>query len=106
MREEKIHIVGYDEIVVLMGLLGIEGTPLDRNHNFINLFNRLKNNPSISVIIIALELTDDQIKFIKDFKLENRRPFVFILPEVFKKKRDDKSKLLNEISQNIGKLLV
>ena len=45
MPEQKIHVIGYDEIVLLLGLLGIEGTILESSEQFMPTFNQLTNDP-------------------------------------------------------------
>ena len=83
MPEEKIHIIGQEEIVSLFGLLGIEGTIINHDEDFMKVFEDLTMKPSIAMIIINMDLTDDLFEFILDFKTNNKIPFVYLLPDIF-----------------------
>ncbi|NHJ21193.1 MAG: hypothetical protein EAX91_09635 [Candidatus Lokiarchaeota archaeon] len=83
MPEEKIHIIGQEEIVTLFGLLGIEGTIVKHDEDFMKVFEDLTMKPSIAMIIINMDLTDDLFEFILDFKTNNKIPFVYVLPDIF-----------------------
>ena len=83
MPDEKIHVIGYDEIVSLFGLLGIEGTIVNNNEEFRKIFENLIKRPSIAMIIINMELPNELLEFIMDFKTNNRIPFVYLLPDIF-----------------------
>ena len=105
MSEQKIHVIGYDESVLMFGLLGIEGTILSENENFRKEFNKLINDAKIDMIIVALDLPEDMIEFLVDFKLNKRKPFVFYLPDIFKLDLEQKDVLLKKVYESIGKIL-
>ncbi len=70
-----------------------------------NKFNKLIENPSIGMIIISIDLPDDIISYLTNFKLTNIKPFIYIMPQIFKRELDNKSPLLKKIYSAIGKLL-
>ena len=105
MVDQKIHVLGYDEIVLMLGLLGIEGTTVENVNDFMQLFNDLIKKPTIGMIIIAIDLPDDITEFLIDFKLNNRRPFIFFLPDLFETNIEKEDVLINKILKIIGKLI-
>lgn len=105
MVDQKIHVLGYDEIVLMLGLLGIEGTTVENVNDFMQLFHDLIKKPTIGMIIIAIDLPDDITEFLIDFKLNNRRPFIFFLPDLFETNIEKEDVLLNKILKIIGKLI-
>jgi vacuolar-type H+-ATPase subunit F/Vma7 len=105
MSEQKIHVIGDDESVLMFGLLGIEGTILSENENFRKEFNKLINDAKIDMIIVALDLPEDMIEFLVDFKLNKRKPFVFYLPDIFNLDLEQKDILLKKVYESIGKIL-
>ena len=105
MVDQKIHVLGYDEIVLMLGLLGIEGTTVENVNDFMQIFNDLIKKPTIGMIIIAIDLPDDITEFLIDFKLNNRRPFIFFLPDLFETNIEKEDVLINKILKIIGKLI-
>lgn len=105
MPEQKIYVIGEEEIILMMGLLGIEGTILNKPEEFLNEFNRLKEDPSIGMIIIAMDLLDADIQILIEYKLSNKIPLVFILPNVFKSKQEEKTVFIKEILKSIGRII-
>jgi len=104
-EQTKIHIIGYDELVILMGLLGIEGTLVDDSNKFMDIFEKLTQNPAISVILIAMDLPDDIIDYLIDFKINTSKPFIYLIPDIFQKGIDERSVFLKKIYKQKGKLL-
>jgi vacuolar-type H+-ATPase subunit F/Vma7 len=105
MPDAKIHVIGYDEIVSLFGLLGIEGTPVDNKENFIKIFENLIKKPSIVMIIINIDLTDELLDYIMDFKIENRIPFIYLLPDIFQSDIKQHDKIFDMIYQLIEEII-
>ncbi len=107
MKEQQIFILGYEEIVLLFGLLGIDGKVVDNPEDFSLEFNNLIQNrsSSISIIIIALELPLDIVNYIIDYKLSDRKPFVFLMPDIFQSDIDSNDIVLKEIQKPIRKLI-
>lgn len=105
MSEQKIHVLGYDYIVSMLGLLGIDGTVVKENDDFQKEFNNLINNPSINMIIISLKLPSYIEDFLVNFKLNKRKPFIFYLPEIFNLEVITKDLFLNKIYESIGNIL-
>ena len=102
---QKIHIMGSDDYVILLRLLGIEGTILEDSNKFLAIFNKLLKNTSIGMIIIAIDLPLDLIDYIIDFKLNNRKPFVFYLPDIFKTNIENEDVIYNKILDSINKII-
>ena len=89
-------------MVSIFGLLGLEGTIVDNELDFLKLFTELIKNPSIGMIIIALRLSDNMIEYLLDFKQNNRIPFVFILPDVYQPNIEKEGIIFNKIIDAIG----
>jgi len=83
MVVQKIHIIGEEEIVTMLGLLGLDGTLVKTEEDFLKKFSELINRPSIGMMIIAFPLSNETIDFLLDYKKANRKPFIFILPDIF-----------------------
>ena len=105
MSDQEIYVIGYDEIVLLLGLLGIQGSVLEKSDDFMEIFKNLIKNPSIGMIIIALELPSDIIDYLIDFKLNNRRPFIFYLPDIFQFNIEKNNIFLKKISKSINNII-
>ncbi|MFX1340234.1 MAG: V-type ATP synthase subunit F [Promethearchaeota archaeon] len=105
MSEQKIHIIGNDESVLMFGLLGLEGTVISENENFMKQFKKLTNDPKIEMIIVALDIADDIIEYLVNFKLNIRKPFVIYLPDIFNLDLEQKDVLLKKVYESIGKIL-
>lgn len=105
MPDQKIHVLGYEEIVLLFGLLGIEGTSIENSDDFLKIFKNLIKDPSIVMIIISMDLPEDIIEYLIDFKLNNRSPFVFITPDIFNPDVENQDKVLNKIFDSIMEIV-
>ncbi|MFX1395237.1 MAG: V-type ATP synthase subunit F [Promethearchaeota archaeon] len=106
MPEYNIHIIGYDEIVLLFGLLGIDGTILEDPNKFLDEFNKLVKKPSIGIIFIALKLPDDIIDYLIAFKLNNKKPFIYYIPDIFELKIGEEDRFLRKIRKIVGRIIV
>ena len=105
MPDKKIHVLGYDEIVLLFGLLGIEGTIIKLNEDFLKIFKNLTKNTSVALIIIHMDLSDEILEFLTDFKINNRTPFVYLLPNIFKQDIKNQDKVFNKIYELIEEII-
>ena len=105
MLDQKIHVLGDDDVVLMLGLLGIEGTIIEIGDSFLEIFNDLIKDPSIGMIIIRLPLTNEEYEFLIDFKLYNKMPLVFILPDLFQSDIDKMDVIRNKIFDSIGDIL-
>jgi len=105
MPDKEIHILGYDEIVLLFGLLGIEGTIIKHNEDFLTIFNNLIKKASVALIIIYMDLSDEILEFLTDFKLYNRTPFVYLLPDIFQQDIKNQDKVFNKIYELIDEII-
>ncbi|TXT67594.1 MAG: putative ATP synthase (F/14-kDa) subunit [Promethearchaeota archaeon] len=104
---QKIHIISDDdEFVILMKLLGIAGTILKDSNAFLEVFNELKKDKSISIILISMELPETIIENLLEFKLNNTRPFIFLIPDLFEEHAEEKSVFLKRIYKKANKLLI
>lgn len=105
MHDKKIHVLGYDEIVLLFGLLGIEGTIIKLNEDFLKIFKNLTKNTSVALIIIHMDLSDEILEFLTDFKINNRTPFVYLLPNIFQQDIKNQDKVFNKIYELIEEII-
>ena len=106
MADQEILVISNDDdIVLLLGLLGVSSHLISGTEGFLNEFNKIIKNPSIGIIIIALELPSDVIDYLIDFKLNNRRPFVFYLPNIFQSEVEKNNVFLNKIFKSISKII-
>ena len=102
MVDKEIHVVGDEDIVLMLGLLGIEGTVIDNPDQFLKIFNSLIKVPKIGMILIIYKLSDEMIDYLLDFKLHNKEPFIFILPDIFQPNIEKTDILLKKISNAIS----
>ena len=93
---------GDEDIVLMLGLLGIEGTIIENQEELLKVFNDLINQPKIGIILITLKLSNEIIDFLLDFKIHNKEPFIFILPDIFQPNIERSDVLLNKISNAIS----
>jgi len=105
MPNQKICVIGDEEIVLLLGLLGIDGIILENANNFLKEFNKLVNDLTIGMVLIAMELPEETTRILFDFKLNNRRPFIFILPNVFKLNIEEKNIFFAKIENVLKKII-
>ncbi|MFW9829346.1 MAG: V-type ATP synthase subunit F [Candidatus Thorarchaeota archaeon] len=105
MPEQKIFVIGDEETVIMMGLLGIEGKVLNKPELFLKEFNVLKEDSSIGMLIIALDVLEDDIAQLIDHKLSREKPLLFFLPNIFKDRLEEKVIFLDEIFKSIGKII-
>ncbi len=106
MVDQKIHILGEEEIVSMLGLLGLESSIVRNEEEFLKKFTELKNDFSIGMIIVALRLSNGMIDFLLDFKQNVRNPFVFILPDISQPNIENYDIILNKIIDAIGGIIV
>ena len=106
MVEQKIMVIGDDEIITMLGLIGIDGIVLEESGKFLNLFHQLINDLSVSMIIIAVDLPEKTIDFLIDYKLNKRRPLIFYMPNIFNLSEDSRDFFINKIFGSINKLIL
>ena len=105
MVDAKVHVLGYDEIVALFGLLGIEGTVVKHKDDFLRTFQNIIKRRSIVMIIINMELPDDILEYLIDFKMNNRTPFLYILPDIFNSDIKNHDKIFDMIHELIEDII-
>ncbi|MFW9896535.1 MAG: V-type ATP synthase subunit F [Candidatus Thorarchaeota archaeon] len=105
MTGQKIHILGEEDIVLLFGLLGIDGTIIENSEDFLKTFDSLIKESSIGMIIIFMELPDETIDYILDFKISNKTPFVYLIPNIFQSNIEDRDIFYNKIYESIEQII-
>jgi len=105
MPDVKIHVIGYDEIISLFGLLGIEGTVAKNKEDFMKSFENLIKRPSIVMIIINMELPDEVLDYLIDFRTNNRIPFIYLLPDIFQPDIRNHDKIFDMIHELVEDII-
>ncbi|MFX1239462.1 MAG: V-type ATP synthase subunit F [Promethearchaeota archaeon] len=105
MADQEIYVIGNDDLVILFGLLGVNGTAIKDESDFLTLFRELTDKPSIGMIIVAFDLSQKLVDFILEFKLNHRKPFVYYLPDIFKPNIELNDAFWNHITKSIKKLI-
>ncbi|MHA1467352.1 MAG: V-type ATP synthase subunit F [Promethearchaeota archaeon] len=100
-----IHVIGEEDTVILLSLLGIEGTIINQKHEFLKEFNKVIRNPSIGMVIIAVDLDSNLIDYLTEYKLNNKKPFIFSLPDIFNPNIEEDEMFIEEISKSMGKII-
>ena len=103
MKDKKIFIIGYEEVVILLGLLGIDGKIIESSHHFIEEFQNIVQDQTIGMIIISMDLPDDLLNYLIEFKTNHRYPFIFYLPDIFSPNFDTEGLITNIINESLGK---
>ena len=105
MADQEVIILGSEEHVLMLAMLGIEGKIVENSEEFLKIFRDLIKKPSIGMIIIALDLPKDITNYLIDFKINNRRPFIFIMPNLFKTEIDKEDLVLNRILDAVSDII-
>ena len=105
MLDQKIIIIGNDDIILLMGLLGIEGYVVEKSEEFLKVLERVIKDSSVGVILIGVELSKEISDYLIEYKLNNKRPFLFILPDVFKQNLEEIDPIILKIQDSIGEII-
>ncbi|MFW9820872.1 MAG: V-type ATP synthase subunit F [Candidatus Thorarchaeota archaeon] len=105
MDRQKIHILGEEDIVLLFGLLGIDGTIIENSEAFLKTFDTLTKESSIGMIIIFMELSDEIIDYILDFKISNKSPFIYLVPNIFQSDIQNRDIFYNKIYESIEQII-
>ncbi|MFW9821678.1 MAG: V-type ATP synthase subunit F [Candidatus Thorarchaeota archaeon] len=105
MAGQKIHILGEEDIVLLFGLLGIDGTIIENSEAFLKTFDSLIKESSIGMIIIFMELPDEIIDYLLDFKISNKSPFVYVVPYIFQSNIENRDIFYNKIYESIEQII-
>ena len=105
MLDQRIYVLGDEDNVIMLGLLGIEGTVIQPGASFFDKFNDLIKDTTIGMIIIGLPLSPEDYDFLLDFKLYNKVPLVFILPDMFQRDVDATDVIRTKIYESIGDII-
>lgn len=105
MPDQKIHVLGDEDFVLLIGLLGIDGTIVENNEEFLAIFESLTKDPSIGMIIIFIDLPSEIMDIVLDFKINNISPFVYVLPNIFQADIENRDIFFNKIYESIEEII-
>ncbi|MGV9170978.1 MAG: V-type ATP synthase subunit F [Promethearchaeia archaeon] len=105
MREKKIHVLGEEEVVLMLNLLGLDGTVMKEESDFLSIFENLIKRQDIGMILIVMDLSDNLVEYLIDFKLNNKEPFIFHLPDFFQPNINKRDVFFNKIKDSIGKII-
>ncbi len=106
MSSQEILVISTDDdLILLFNLIGLSSHLLARAEDFLKEFNKIIKNSSIGMIIIAIELPSDVIDYLIDFKLHNRRPFIYYLPDIFQSEVEKNNVFLNKIIESVSKII-
>lgn len=86
----RIFVLAEEEIVILFGLLGIEGIILENPLEFYIEFERVIQDPQVELIIISENIFEQNLQLLLDFKVSRNKPIIIEVPNFIKKeKRED-----------------
>lgn len=105
MLEQKIYVLADDDIVLMFSLLGIDGKIVESPDDFREIFDELIDDDSIGIILIALKLPTAINEFLVEFKLNKKRPLIFILPNLFSSNIETDDIMKNSILESIGDII-
>ena len=57
------------------------------------------------MILIVMDLPDDLAEYLINFKLNNKDPFIFQVPDLFQANIDNRDIFFNKIKESIGKII-
>ena len=106
MSKLKIRVIGYDEIVLLFGLVGIEGRVVRSPEQFKKVFKKAVKDELLGVLIIAINLPIEILDELMEFKLKHRRPFLMYLPNVFEINMDKEDYFHKKIRTLIKDIII
>jgi vacuolar-type H+-ATPase subunit F/Vma7 len=105
MPDQKIHVIGEEDVVLLFGLLGIDGTILENIEEFQNIFEILIKDSSIGMIFIFMDLPGNLMDYLLEFKISNKNPFVYILPNIFLSDIENRDMFFDRIFESIEEII-
>jgi len=105
MTTQKIVVIGYDELVILMSLLGIEGYIAEEKEQFFKIFDILTKDASIGIILVGLTSSEDISEFLIEYKLNNKRPLVITLPDILNEDLGSFGPIMEKIQDSIGEII-
>jgi len=86
----RIFVLAEEEIVILFGLLGIEGIILENPLEFYIEFEKVIQDPQVELIIISENIFEQNLQLLLDFKVSRNKPIIIEVPNFIKKeKRED-----------------
>ncbi|MFX1380637.1 MAG: V-type ATP synthase subunit F [Promethearchaeota archaeon] len=100
-----MHVLGDEEIILLFGLLGIDGTLTENSEGFLKKFDLLTKDSSIGMIIIFMDLPNEIIDFILEFKMSNKTPFIYLIPNIFQSDIENRDVIFNKIFESIEQII-
>ncbi len=86
----RIFVLAEEEIVILFGLLGIEGIILENPLEFYIEFEKVIQDPQVELIIISENIFEQNLQLLLNFKVSRNKPIIIEVPNFIKKeKRED-----------------
>ncbi len=106
MEEEYAIFLGSSDIGHLFDFLGIESVIVEKPEEFVKNFDVLTKSEHIGMIIIGMDLPANIVDSIIDFKLNNHKPFVFHITNIFEPNIDRKDIIFNRINKLISEIII
>ncbi|MFX1325776.1 MAG: V-type ATP synthase subunit F [Promethearchaeota archaeon] len=104
--DQRIHVIGEEDFILLFGLLGIDGTTIENVEDFQTVFESLVKDSSIGMIFIFMDLPSEILDYLLEFKVSNRNPFVYILPNIFLPDIENRDIFFNRILESIEEIII
>ncbi len=101
----RIKVLGDEETVTLFELLGIEGKVVNNFNEFELELNEIIKNPTIGMVLISERALTGHLDFYLNFKLNNPKPFIFLLPDIFQSRNIKTDSITKNIQEYIGKVM-
>ena len=57
------------------------------------------------MVIIAVDLDSNLTDYLTEYKLNNKKPFIFSLPDIFNPNIEEDEMFIEEISKSMGKII-
>ena len=105
MKDQKIIVLGSKEIVTIFGFLGIKGKNIETHQHFLKEFKKTIKISSIGMVIIALTLPKEIVDNLIDFKLNNKKPFIHYIPDLFQLKKKKLDIIYKKIYNSINRII-
>ncbi|MCK4281335.1 MAG: hypothetical protein KAX10_04400 [Candidatus Lokiarchaeota archaeon] len=85
----RIFVLAEEEIVILFGLLGIEGIILENPLEFYIEFEKVIQDPQVELIIISENIFEQNLQLLLDFKVSRNKPIIIEVPNFIKKEKGE-----------------
>lgn len=85
----RIFVLAEEEIVILFGLLGIEGIILENPLEFYIEFEKVIQDPQVELIIISENIFEQNLQLLLDFKVSRNKLIIIEVPNFIKKEKEE-----------------